>query len=110
MAFGFPASHSDQFLFRNRRDCARDVAKQAFISQGWRLTSEADDRLLATSPVNWRSWGEKICVHWVTDSAVTISSRCSWPLQCFDWGSNEDNVRSLLNAFQRAEQASAGNP
>lgn len=110
MAFGFPAYHTEDFEFRTECSDSKQLVKTAIEAQGWSLTGASEDWVTASGKVNWLSWGEKIRVVWLTDSKISITSKCSLPTQCFDWGHNKSNVLALITQIKLAEQDAARPP
>ena len=45
------------------------------------------------------SWGEKIIIKINEDNSLNIKSKCSFPMQCFDWGKNKENVNGFIAVF-----------
>lgn len=96
MAFGFPAYHTERCQVPPAAMANACLAiRSAITSQGWRVRNETMQRIEASTGVNLWSWGETIIVDAMPDYSITITSKCSWPLQCFDWGKNQANVVEL---------------
>lgn len=60
------------------------------------------DTVRASIRISGSSWGEKIAVGFTDTSQGTsmhITSRCTFPLQFFDWGKNEKNVDEFIQAM-----------
>ncbi len=106
MAFGFPAYHSENFEFSTGRQISKEIVKDAIQLQGWSLTGVSEDFVSASCCLNLLSWGEGIRVAWLSGTRISITSKCSLPTQCVDWGRNKSNVLSLITRLERAEQSS----
>lgn len=98
MAFGFPAKHTEEF-----KPAAGDAAsalsavKKAFAALGWKVKSESATQLTGSASINLMSWGERINVDVAASGALTITSKCAFPLQCVDYGKNKRNVQQLTS-------------
>ena len=101
MTFGFPAYHTAQMPSFTARD-PHEAVRRAIAALGWTVRDDAPDLITATASVNLSSWGETVSVEFPPGGGLTITSRCSLPTQCFDWGKNKRNVRRLIEALHRA--------
>jgi len=61
--------------------------------------------------LNFSSWGEDITVQLGPDGYLeSIKSKCSFPLQLFDWGKNRENVDSLTQELKRLTKKKQSKP
>ena len=93
MAFGFPAYH--ECILKNKKhhsisDLLDLIKKTHFIVEG-----HSEDMIFIKSQVNMWSWGESIEIK-LHDDLITIESKCAFPVQCVDWGKNQENVVELV--------------
>jgi hypothetical protein len=101
MAFGFPASHSESYSVDTEDTLdMRALVRASIESLGWEMGGEGPDYILASVSWSARSWGEKISVRFLSDNSISVTSKCVWPIQCFDWGSNQDNTEKLIAAVK----------
>jgi hypothetical protein len=102
MAFGFPASAElvEEFPRYSPRELL-DAVDDALCDLGWGHRYLGDFEFTAGTGFSFFSYGEAIRIVVYEDSSVRIQSRCSWPLQWFDWGKNRTNINDLLFAIER---------
>jgi len=102
MAFGFPASYSTRLdtSLRSASDF-RAAVRKALRALNWSVKSEGEDQITASTGWNMRSLGEKICIRFLPDNSISITSRCAMPTQIFDWSRNRKNVRAFISELQR---------
>jgi len=102
MALGFPAYHTRRIptAFADPRVAVR----RALGSLGWTIRSECSDAILAATSVNLSSWGERIHIQFGSSGELVMTSKCSLPTQCIDWGKNKRNVRRFIEALQHQGQ------
>ena len=97
MAFGFPAYHTDIYKMKSGQSADSIVVlKTALKILSWPIKEEAARHIIASTSLNLRSWGEKIEINVLPDNSISITSKCSMPTQCFDWGKNKANVDKFL--------------
>ena len=97
MSFGFPAYYTERYSSGSGSGTALQSASHAALkSLGWKLLAEQDAQITASTSMSLWSWGERVQLCFSTERSVSVTSRCSWPLQCFDWGKNRTNVRKFL--------------
>ena len=97
MTFGFPAYHTETYRFGEDVSDVRNLAIRALDSLAWPLLTQTDSRLEAKTGVSLLSFGEKITIDFLSDYEISVTSKCSIPTQCFDWGKNRSNVSQLLS-------------
>jgi hypothetical protein len=102
MAFGLPA-HITRTYFTGVReaDALKDASIRAVGHLGWDLKVQDDAKLIATHRIKPGTWGETIRIGFIGDGELRITSRCTFPLQCMDWGQNERNVEAFLVELNR---------
>ena len=100
MAFGFPASYSEIRSFSFQPYGLSWVIKYTLEDLGWEYEVLSNNEFSASVSINLASWGELVNVSILSNGSVEVESRCSYPLQCFDWGKNEENVQTF---FERIE-------
>jgi hypothetical protein len=66
----------------------------------WHSLRESDSCYEARVPFNIWSYGERLQVDIQDDGTVSVLSRCSWRLQCFDWGKNRTNVSAFFSQLK----------
>ena len=96
MAFGFPAYHTEYIMPPNADYDVRILVRQTLEVLNWRVREEAHDYVVASTNVSLLSWGERIIVEFHPDNSCSVTSKCSLPTQCFDWGKNASNVRKFM--------------
>lgn len=105
MTFGFPAHYHARYPGRIRAMDVRAAVRATLAELSWRIKEERGDGIAATSGISWHSWGEQVHVAFLPDGSISVTSRCSYPLQCVDWGKNEANVRRFMKAIARRFEA-----
>lgn len=96
MAFGFPAYHTQRYQVPPAAMAnVGHAIRWAISSLGWSIRNESMYHIEASTGINLLSWGESVSIHFMPDYSITITSKCAWPLQCFDWGKNQSNVEAL---------------
>jgi len=101
MAFGFPAHHEETFTLNNSREDFIKNLKACFNDLNWSVFNESTDIIIASNKINFLSWGEKIIIKFFDNNNISVVSQCIFPIQCFDWGKNEQNVKSLLSLLNQ---------
>ena len=96
MTFGFPAYHTDRYSAADKGADLRSAVRQALAALSWPVKEEAADRLVASTGMNWRSWGEKVYIDFLPEDSISVASKCAFPLQCVDWGKNKANVKEFM--------------
>jgi hypothetical protein len=108
MAFGFPASSKwSQDLGTDPTLLGRFV-EHAFDKLKWNYRRQHDTgALVARLPANMLSWGETVTVKVSDAGTVEVESRCTWPMQIFDWERNASNVNrfhaALLHVIRNSD-------
>jgi hypothetical protein len=97
MTFGFPAYHTQHFTPPNPNYDVRILVRQTLDVLNWRLREDTHGYVVASTGVNLLSWGERIIVEFHPDNSCSVTSKCSLPTQCFDWGKNASNVRKFMS-------------
>lgn len=94
----FPASWTEEVS--SISTVAQDQAriKRASTALQWDQISGTGSEMEFHVGLNWKSWGEKIIVTF-QPGKVQIRSRCSFALQCVDWGRNRENCLRLAQAY-----------
>ena len=107
MTFGFPAYHTENYQAAAVDPSDLHAAvKMALNALGWNIsvkrpeTGSGRDISCRTS-ISMVSWGEKISITFSDDCSVSITSKCVWLTQCFDWGKNRANVDRFWLALLR---------
>jgi hypothetical protein len=101
MAFGFPAHFSESRTYRHRQHELALVIRSAFDNLGWRYTDLPDYVFSAHIPMSAGSWGERVRIEICPDGLVKAESKCVYPLQCFDWGRNKQNIHAFFSQFKQ---------
>lgn len=105
MSFGFPAYSTGSQSFNLAQHDLIDIVRKSLEAVGWRYEMPAPNEFVARNSVNLWSWGEKIFVAVSDDGTVTAKSQCMLATQCFDWGKNNENVKTLFNVISRTTAA-----
>ncbi len=98
MAFAFPAFHSERGATYSPEADLRQAARETMIALGWSVKQETESQLIATTPVNMLSWGETVTLSFLP-TTIEVTSKCSIPTQCVDWGKNKKNVTRFFEDF-----------
>jgi hypothetical protein len=102
MAFGFPAYHTEQYSTGTGKSAdLRAAVKETLKALSWTVKEEAHDRILASTSINLRSWGEKLLINFLPDNSISVTSKCALPTQCLDWGKNKANVVKFLAEIRK---------
>lgn len=114
MAFGFPANHVQEFRFAGPDDWRLAWLSHTVAVLRWNLRSEMPRGLVATTSVNFFTWGERIEVLLADSERIVVASRCRLVTQCIDYGVNQGNVmrfaRTLRAAIEAAGAAQSAPP
>src|SRR5438046_2779223 len=98
MAFGFPAYHEERVRYDCSRNDLMDAALEALDDLEWNGRESDRWRLSGSTGWSfWGGWGETIRIRVEPGPVLFIRSQCLMPTQCFDWGKNARNVRTLLD-------------
>ena len=92
MAFGFPAYHTESYSAGAKTVDWQQAVKGTLYALSWSIREETHDRIIGSTSMNIRSWGEKVFIDILPDNSITVTSKCALPTQCVDWGKNKDNV------------------
>lgn len=109
MAFGFPAYHTERYVFPETRLDPYELVVEAIQNLQWKLRSESDTEIRASVGFNFWSFGERITIRFDTPDEVTVTSKCVLPTQCNDWGKNRSNVFAFLSRVERLIEEADGN-
>lgn len=102
MSFGFPAYCTERYTPGSESVTVLQSAAHAAIkSLGWKLRSEQGEQITATTSISLWSWGERVELRFSADGSLAVTSKCSLPTQCLDWGKNKTNVRKFLEQLER---------
>jgi hypothetical protein len=100
VAFGLPASYTEEFDDLGSEADVREWVKQAIESLGWSIRKESPRTITASTGMNWSSYGERLTIQFHPDGRLSVTSKCVFFAQLFDWGKNEANVRELISAVK----------
>ena len=100
MSFGFPAYHTENYSPKTGDENIREAVRKSLENLSWKIREETSNKILASTSMGMRSWGEKIHINFLTDGSISITSKCALPTQFLDWGKNKKNIHSLLNKIQ----------
>lgn len=102
MSFGFPANFTQRYSRSGTTaEGLRCAARDALETLGWHVREEHADRIVASTSLNVRSWGERVLLSFPSDDSISVTSKCSLPTQCFDWGKNKSNVEWFVEELER---------
>jgi len=99
MKLKFPARWTEEVPRVPSPEQDQDRISRAARALQWQSSGKGAAALQFRAKTNWSSWGEQITVILHPDK-IQIESRCSFPLQCFDWGKNKANCRALAQAYE----------
>ena len=97
MAFGFPAYAMRQIEITASQAQIAQAVPVVLDSLRWKGHQISPTSFSASVGIGLLSWGENITIDFVSPNGIQVTSKCSWPLQCIDWGKNERNTRTFLN-------------
>jgi len=102
MAFGIPAYHTEHYSVGAGASADLRVAIRAAIKAlSWSIKEEVSDKIIASTNFNLRGTWEKVSISFLTDYSISVTSKCSWPTQCIDWGKNKANVEKLIGEIKK---------
>ena len=101
MAFGFPAYHVEEYVTDDPGVDLLDAAAEALLDLSGPILEETGRLIRSATDVSLWSWGEKITIELVADNTLSITSKCVFPTQCFDWGQNQSNVKKFLAKLRK---------
>ena len=102
MAFGFPAYYTERYSPDTTRSADLVAAvKQSLAALSWSVREESHDQIVASTSMNFRSWGKKVLISFLPDKSISITRKCSLPTQCFDWGKNKANLKRFMTEFRK---------
>ena len=101
MAFGFPAYHTEEYSPGASTKKVQNAIRTAIATLGWKIRAEDDNGIVVSTGVNFRSWGEKVKIIFLEDHSISVTSQCSLPTQCIDWGKNKANVTKFLDEMDK---------
>lgn len=102
MTFSFPAYHTEEIEVEMKPAELRRAVCEALESLGWSISKRSKEAISASTGINLLSWGEQILIEFGDDGSVSITSKCSLPTQCFDWGKNKSNVLKLIDELEES--------
>src|SRR5438093_104669 len=108
MSLRFPARWTEEVPRIPSQEQDQDLIGRAARSLEWQPSAKGTAALQFRAKTNWGSWGEQFTVTF-EPRKIRIESRCSFPLQCFDWGKNKANCRALAGAYE-AEMRTIATP
>jgi hypothetical protein len=107
MSFGFPSYYSKKYPIKNNSDL-KPIIIECLELLSWKIKSITPNEIIAKSDINFWTWGETIEIQ-IGNSFIELTSRCSFPMQCFDWGKNKINVLKLIEKFKEIENKQTEN-
>ena len=106
MAFGFPPRYTETFRPNDSTVDVQVAVRAALDALSWAWRQTPDGSITVSRGVNALTWGETISISFHPDGDVSVASRCSFQLQCCDWGRNKANVRQFLTALRSLVESS----
>jgi hypothetical protein len=100
MAFGFPARHSEDYVCEIPGANLRVLVRRALQVLAWSIKEESYGRIVASSSMNLVSWGEKIEIEFLSNTEISVTSKCLLPTQWIDWGQNKRNIKKLIRKIE----------
>jgi hypothetical protein len=102
MALRFPAYHTECYSVSNTTpELLRKAVRETLVTLSWSVREETHERIVGSTSMDIRSWGGKVFIQFLPDNSISVTSKCAWPLQCFDWGKNKDNVVKFMAEFSK---------
>jgi len=102
MASGFPAYHTEHYSAGTAATPdLRKAARGTLAALSWSLREETHDRIIGSTSMNIRSWGEKVLINFLPDNSISVTSKCALPTQFLDWGKNKANVVKFMAEFSK---------
>lgn len=101
MAFGFPAYHTERCSVSTATADLRKAARETLFALSWSVREETHERIVGSTSINIRSWGEKVFIQFLPDNSISVTSKSALPTTCFDWGKNKDNVVKFMAEFSK---------
>ncbi len=101
MAIGFPASHKDQYTAPLPVADLHAYALHAVHELGWKIDKVQPGSIIARTALNFLTYGETIQITLAAPDRLEIHSKCTFPLQYFDWGKNRQNAINFLNTIEK---------
>ena len=104
MAFGFPAYFTDTRSLGLAETELSAVIETAFSNLDWQYISLLNNEFQASVTINFSSWGEKLKVKILPGGKIQAESKCIYPLQCIDWGKNQENVEKFFAEVEQLKE------
>jgi|SRR5262245_19989850 len=101
MAFGFPAYHTEELSFPIPKDDLYEIVLDVLESLSWSILEEREEIIQASTRISLWSWGERVTIEFFPDDTLSITSKCSLPTQCLDWGKNRSNVKKFIAKLRK---------
>jgi len=79
----------------------RTVVRSALKAMSWSIREEVSGQIIASTSFNLRSWGEKVLISFLPGNSISVTSKCSLPTQCLDWGKNKANVEKFMAEIKK---------
>ena len=80
----------------------RVTVRETLTALSWPVSEESHDQLIASTSMSIWSWGEKFMISFLADKSISVTSKCSLPTQCIDWGKNKANVERFTTEIQKS--------
>lgn len=104
MAIGFPASATRQIVINAHQAQIAQAIPIVLDSLRWSGYQISPASFTASVGMSWLSWGERIRIDFISPNGIQVTSKCCFPLQCFDWGKNERNIRASFDGYNSASR------
>ncbi len=105
MAIGFPAYHTEEYATDLRERDLWEFVQDTLDYLNWRIKKTSRDEIVASVPVSFFSWGERITIEFLGRGELRVTSRCAMPTQWIDWGKNKGNVEKFLDELEETIRA-----
>lgn len=102
MAAGFPAYHRETYVAPHPDVELQTLALNVVQELGWKIDNVQPGFIAAHTALNLLTYGETIHITLAAPDRLEIHSKCSFPLQVFDWGKNRQNCINLQNGIEKA--------
>ena len=102
MAFGFAAYCSKDYSCPIPGVNLRVLVRKAVRALSWKIKEDSYEQIITSKSMNLWTYGETIRIRFLSNTSVSIHSKCSMPTQCIDWGQNKRNVMRLIRKIEEA--------
>lgn len=87
------------------QELMQEKLKEAILNSPLKLKDFDDQKglILATSSMNWKTWGENVYITLSTENNTTLATvEMTSIIQFSSWGRNKDHFNSILHQFEES--------